>query len=68
MIIHLYFQTNRFYRSHKYSIETMKTKCTEQLAQYLKEKRIGKMKITLLKNYSITININHIYFDKIIII
>ena len=53
---------------HKYSIETMKTKCTEQLAQYLKEKRIGKMKITLLKNYSITININHIYFDKIIII
>ena len=53
---------------HKYSIETMKSKCTEQLAQYLKEKRMGKMKITLLKNYSITININHIYFDKIIII
>jgi tRNA(Ile)-lysidine synthetase-like protein len=53
---------------HKYSMKIMKTTCVERLAQHLREKRLGKMKITLLKNYSITINVDRISFDIICLI
>ena len=52
---------------HKYGIENMKLKCVDEFSRALREKRLGKIKMTLLKNYSITINIDHIYFDKVII-
>ena len=45
----------------------MKLKCVDEFSRALREKRLGKIKMTLLKNYSITINIDHIYFDKVII-
>lgn len=50
--------------SHKYSTNNMKIKSIEQLSKYLKEKAVGKLKITLLKGYTITINIDTIRIDR----
>ena len=47
--------------SHKYSIDTMKIKSVEHLSDQLKKKNVGKLKMTLLKNHSIVINIDSIH-------
>ena len=51
---------------HMYGLDGMKTKCVEQLSHFLNKKYIGKLKISLLKKHSTTINVDTIYFDRII--
>ena len=46
----------------KEQIDNMKAKSVEYLANFIKERKIGKIKLTLIKNYNI-----HILEDKVIL-
>ena len=47
---------------YKIQIDNMKAKSIEYLANFIKERKIGKIKLTLIKNYNI-----HILEDKVIL-
>ena len=47
---------------YKIQIDNMKAKSIEYLANFIKERKIGKIKLTLIKNYNI-----HILEDKLIL-
>jgi len=51
---------------HMYGLDGMKIKCVEQLSHFLNKKFLGKLKISLLKNHSTTINVDTICFDRIL--